>query len=49
LPEHGGQSRDDGEYSPGAPELVLELAVSSSSRDPGVKFKLYESMGVRES
>ncbi len=48
LPEHGGQSRDDGEYSAGAPELVLEVAASSSSRDLGVKLKLYESVGVRE-
>ena len=48
LPEHGGQSRDEGEYSAGAPELVLEVAVSSSARDLGVKLKLYESRGVRE-
>ncbi|HLK65956.1 MAG TPA: Uma2 family endonuclease [Bryobacteraceae bacterium] len=48
LPEHGGQSRDEGEYTAGAPELVLEVAVSSRARDLGVKFKLYERMRVRE-
>lgn len=48
LPEHGGQSHDEDEYSGGAPELVLEVAVSSNSRDLGVKLKLYERAGVRE-
>ena len=48
LPEHGGQSRNEGDYSSGAPELVLEVAVSSSARDLGVKLKLYERAGVRE-
>ena len=48
LPEHGGHSRNEGEYSAGAPELVLEVAVSSRARDLGVKKNLYERMGVRE-
>ena len=48
LPEHGGQSRDEGEYSAGAPELVVEVAVSSRARDLGAKLKLYERSGVRE-
>jgi Uma2 family endonuclease len=48
LPEYGGQSRDEGEYSAGAPELIVEVAVSSRARDLGVKLKLYERMGVRE-
>jgi Uma2 family endonuclease len=48
LPEHGGQSRLEGDYTAGAPELVIEVAVSSRARDLGVKRKLYERMGVRE-
>jgi Uma2 family endonuclease len=48
LPEHGGQSHVEGEYSAGAPELIVEVAVSSRARDLGVKLRLYERMGVRE-
>jgi Uma2 family endonuclease len=48
LPEHGGQSRNQGEYSAGAPELIVEIAVSSRARDLGAKLRLYERMGVRE-
>ena len=48
LPESGGQSRDEGEYSGGAPELIVEVALSSRARDLGVKLRLYERMGVRE-
>lgn len=48
LPEYGGQSRDEGAYSAGAPELVVEVAVSTSARDVGDKLKVYERMGVRE-
>ena len=48
LPHRGGQSRVAGNYAAGAPELVLEVAVSSRSRDLGVKLNLYERMGVRE-
>jgi Uma2 family endonuclease len=48
LPEYGGQSRVEGEYSAGAPELVIEVAVSSRARDLGVKLRLYERTGVRE-
>ena len=48
LPEHGGQSREEGDYPAGAPELVVEVAVSSRARDLGVKLNLYERMGVRE-
>ena len=48
LPQSGGQSRVDGNYAAGAPELIVEVAVSSRSRDLGVKLKLYERMGVRE-
>ncbi len=48
LPEYGGQSRVEGEYAAGAAELVVEIAVSSRSRDLGSKLRLYERMGVRE-
>ena len=48
LPEYGGQSRVDGEYGAGAPELVIEVAVTSQSRDLGPKSRLYERTGVRE-
>lgn len=48
LPEYGGQSRIEGQYQAGAPELIAEVAVSSYSRDFGAKKRLYERMGVRE-
>jgi Uma2 family endonuclease len=48
LPKHGGQSREKGKYPAGAPEFIVEVAISSRSRDLGPKLKLYEEMGVRE-
>ncbi len=48
LPEYGGQSRIEGPYQAGAPELIAEVAVSSYSRDFGAKKRLYERMEVRE-
>jgi Uma2 family endonuclease len=48
LPERGGQSGVEGIYHSGAPELIVEVAVSSYSRDFGVKKRLYERMGVHE-
>jgi Uma2 family endonuclease len=48
LPEYGGQSRVEGIYAVGAPELIVEVAASSRSRDLGAKLKLYERIGVRE-
>jgi Uma2 family endonuclease len=48
LPEYGGQSGVAGKFHAGAPELLIEVAVSSYSRDFGVKKRLYERMGVRE-
>lgn len=48
LPEYGGQSGIEGGYHSGAPELIVEVAVSSYSRDFGAKKRLYERMGVRE-
>jgi len=47
-PARGGQSRDEGDYTAGAPELVVEVAASSRDRDLGVKLKLYERIGVCE-
>jgi Uma2 family endonuclease len=47
-PEYGGQSTVEGPYYAGAPELIVEVAVSSYSRDFGVKKRLYERVGVRE-
>lgn len=48
LPSHGGQSRDQGEYNAGAPELAVEVSGSTASRDLGVKLELYRTEGVRE-
>ena len=52
LPEYGGQSKVSGDsltgYYTGAPELIVEVAFSSYSRDFGAKKRLYERMGVRE-
>lgn len=51
LEEYGGQTRDgDGEddYTHGAPELVIEVALSSRSIDLHAKFRDYERAGVRE-
>ena len=48
LPHKGGQSTDDGDYTAGAPELIVEVAASSRARDLGIKRKLYESMKVQE-
>jgi Uma2 family endonuclease len=47
-PDRGGQSRVAGEYSAGAPELIVEVAASSRALDLGAKLRLYERMGVRE-
>ncbi len=47
-PEYGGQSRTEGKYAAGAPELTVEVSGSSTSRDLGVKLALYRRSGVRE-
>jgi len=45
----GGQSTlDESGYVRGAPELVVEVAVSSADIDLGAKRRIYESAGVRE-
>ncbi len=48
LTEHGGQSRIEGEYAAGAPELIVEISYTTSTRDSGVKLRLYERSGVLE-
>jgi Uma2 family endonuclease len=48
LPEAGGQTRDEGDYLAGAPELVVEIARSSRSIDLGPKKDDYERAGVLE-
>ena len=48
LPEYGGQSRMEGLYCAGAPELSVEVSLSSASYDLGPKMELYRAAGVRE-
>ena len=48
LPTFGGQSRDEGPYLAGAPELIVEVAESSRARDLGPKSRLYLRAGVCE-
>jgi len=48
LPEYGGQSRVEGLYCAGAPELAAEVSLSSASYDLGPKMELYRAAGVRE-
>ena len=48
LPEYGGQSRVEGAYYAGAPELAAEVCLSSASYDLGPKLELYQTAGVRE-
>ena len=48
LPECGGQSRVEGKYPAGAPELIVEVSYTTSLRDAGEKLRLYERSGVRE-
>jgi Uma2 family endonuclease len=48
LPEYGGQSSEERGLGSGAPELVVEVALSSSARDLGPKLRLYRAAGVQE-
>lgn len=48
LPEHGGQTRVEGQFFAGAPEFVAEIASSSESYDLHLKYQAYEAAGVRE-
>ncbi len=47
-PEYGGQSRVEGAYCAGAPELAAEVCLSSASHDLGPKLELYREAGVQE-
>jgi len=47
-PEFGGQSGLERGYARGAPELIVEVAVSSAARDLGPKVRLYRAAGVQE-
>jgi len=47
-PEFGGQTRVEGGYVVGAPELVIEVARSTREADLGPKFLDYQRAGVRE-
>jgi Uma2 family endonuclease len=48
-PEFGGQARfDHAGYMLGAAELFAEVAASSTARDLGPKFKVYEQAGLKE-
>jgi Uma2 family endonuclease len=48
LPARGGQSSQKGPYAAGAPELVVEVCVTSADLDLGPKLRLYEKAGVQE-
>jgi len=48
LPEYGGQSRLEGGYLAGAPELIVEVAESSLQTDLGPRLLDYERTGVLE-
>jgi Uma2 family endonuclease len=47
-PECGGQSRTEGKYIGGAPELVVEVTVTTRKVDLGPKFEDYRRAGVLE-
>ncbi len=48
LTEFGGQTRPEGVYLAGPPELVVEVAYSSVAYDLHSKRRVYERLGVRE-
>jgi Uma2 family endonuclease len=48
LPECGGQSSDGPRFSNGAPELAVEICLTSTEVDFGPKLRLYQRAGVRE-
>ncbi|MBI1790916.1 MAG: Uma2 family endonuclease [Acidobacteria bacterium] len=48
LPEYGGQCWMEGPLVAGAPELAIEVAVSSAARDLGPRLELYRAAGVQE-
>jgi Uma2 family endonuclease len=48
LPAHGGQSGDGKLYCTGAPELAVEICITTTEVDFGPKLALYQRAGVRE-
>lgn len=48
LPECGGETRDEGIYIAGSPELCCEVAASSASYDLHDKKEVYRRNGVKE-
>jgi Uma2 family endonuclease len=48
LPEYGGRSTQQKGLSSGAPELIVEVSLSSAPLDLGPKARLYERAGVAE-
>jgi Uma2 family endonuclease len=48
LPEFGGKTSVSGKLAHGAPELVIEVCLSSRSFDLGPKLALYQRAGVTE-
>jgi Uma2 family endonuclease len=48
LPSHGGQSHNDARFCAGAPELAVEICLTSTEVDFGPKLMLYRRAGVRE-
>ncbi|HEY3325330.1 MAG TPA: Uma2 family endonuclease [Planctomycetota bacterium] len=48
LPNSGGQARSAETYLDGAPELIVEIAGSSASRDLHKKMNVYRRNGVKE-
>jgi Uma2 family endonuclease len=48
LPEYGGRTRDEGKYYANGPELIVEVADSTLSKDLGTKLADYERAGVPE-
>jgi Uma2 family endonuclease len=47
-PEYGGQSSDNPPLHKGAPELAVEICLTSTEVDFGPKLRLYRRAGVRE-
>jgi hypothetical protein len=48
LPSHGGQSGNEGPLGAGAPELAVEVCLTSTHIDFGPKLALYQRAGLRE-
>jgi Uma2 family endonuclease len=47
-PDRGGQSSDGARFFEGAPELAVEICLTSTEVDFGPKLRLYQRAGVRE-